>query len=132
MSQLPEESPFLEAVMRDDVDAALNLLEGGADPDEVGTAGFTALHFAAQNYQPRLVRALIIAGAAVDPLNRYGATPLWTATMKSRGRGEVIKLLLEAGADPDCENSRGISPRGLASTIANYDLGQFFPPEQAR
>lgn len=44
----------------------------------------------------------------------------------SRGRGEIIKLLLEYGADKDRVNNHGVSPYALAQTIANYDVRQFF------
>jgi ankyrin repeat protein len=40
--------------------------------------------------------------------------------------GQVVRVLLDAGADPDAENNYGTSARGLASKVANYDLMQFF------
>lgn len=59
-------------------------------------------------------------------MNCYGNTPLWVAVMNSRGRGEVIRLLLEAEAVADIPNKSGISTRSLAETISNYDNKQFF------
>jgi ankyrin repeat protein len=37
----------------------------------------------------------------------------------------VIRLLLDAGADPDAANARGVTARMLAARIANYDVAQF-------
>lgn len=42
------------------------------------------------------------------------------------GRGEIIKLLILNGADPNNANSSGITPYKLAHTIANYNVKQFF------
>jgi ankyrin repeat protein len=45
---------------------------------------------------------------------------------KRDGDGEVVRALLDAGADPDVENNYGASPGSLASKVANYDLIRFF------
>ncbi|WP_374028538.1 hypothetical protein [Streptomyces sp. NEAU-sy36] len=37
----------------------------------------------------------------------------------SRGEGGTIRLLLEAGADPDRHNVHGVRSRALAGRIAN-------------
>jgi hypothetical protein len=59
-------------------------------------------------------------------VNAHGNSPLFVATFNSRGRGDLIGLLLSDGANPDLVNRHGQSPRGLAGLIANYDIGQFF------
>ena len=100
------------------------------DPDAVNladSAGFTALHFAAQGQHAEAARVLIEAGALVSARNRFGATALWVALMNVRdGHGAVIRVLLDAGADPDAENNSGISARSLAAKVDNYDLMRFF------
>lgn len=77
-------------------------------------------------YAPEITRLLLGAGAAVDPLNAEGNTPLTVAVFNSEGRGEVIEALLAAGADRHRPNRTGISPLDLAGRIANYDITQFF------
>ena len=69
---------------------------------------------------------MLAAGASADVRNVHGNTALWTATFNSRGRGELISLLLAHGADPDSLNGSGASPRTPASMIANFDVAQFF------
>jgi ankyrin repeat protein len=87
--------------------------------------GWTALHFAAQDYQAEMARWLLEHGAAVDPQDQHGNTPLWRAVFNSQGRGNMISVLLGKGADADRRNRHGVSPRELASTIANYDVERF-------
>jgi uncharacterized protein len=102
------------------------LLDQGADVNAADAAGWTPLHFAAQDYRVDAVATLIAAGAEIDARNRFGATPLSVAVFNSMGRGEALQLLLDAGADPDCRNSAGISPRAGAEGIANYDVATYF------
>jgi ankyrin repeat protein len=61
--------------------------------------GWTPLHFAAQNYDEDIARLLLDSGASVDLKDSNGNTPLSTAVFNSRGRGELMRLLRERGAD---------------------------------
>jgi ankyrin repeat protein len=108
------------------VETIRELFSEGADPNVRDKSGFTPLHLAAQEYRPEAAAVLIDAGADVGAQNKFGNTPLFTATFESKGRGEIIRLLLQRGADPDHANSSGQTPRGLATLIANYDVRQFF------
>jgi ankyrin repeat protein len=119
-------TPLHEAVFQGRSSAVERLLEDGVDPDARDNGGRTPLHFAAQEYRPQEARLLCMGGAAVDARDSFGNTPLWRATFDSRGRGEVIRVLLEHGADPDFVNNAGVSPRQLAERIGNYDVGQYF------
>ncbi|MEV5850296.1 ankyrin repeat domain-containing protein [Streptomyces sp. NPDC051985] len=105
-----------------DVDGLRALLAEGADLGAADAEGWTPLHFAAQSQVPAAVEALLTAGAAVDVVDRHGNTPLRRAVFCSRGEGGTIRLLLEAGADPDRDNVHAMSPRALAGRIANYDV----------
>ncbi len=44
----------------------------------------------------------------------------------SKGRGEMIELLREWGADPFLANNFGKTPLELSRMIANFDTAQFF------
>ncbi|MER8018243.1 ankyrin repeat domain-containing protein [Streptomyces griseoluteus] len=115
------------AAGRGDVDGLRALLAEGADPAAADAEGWTPLHFAAQAQVPAVVEVLLAAGAAVDVVDRRDNTPLWRAVFCSRGEGGTIRLLLEAGADPDRDNVHGLSPRTLARRIANYDVVVHLP-----
>jgi uncharacterized protein len=108
-----------------------SLLGQGFEPDMADHQGFTPLHLAAQEWREGAGRALLDTGASVDPKNKFGNTPLWIAVFNSRGRGELIDLLRERGADPLSENAHGKSPLSLARLIANYDVRRFFADLEA-
>jgi ankyrin repeat protein len=117
-------TPLIEAAIDNRIDDARSLLDRGADIN--AQAGFTPLHYAAQNQFPELAALLIEHGANLELEDKFGNTPLWRATMHAKGRGEVIKLLLAAGADRHHRNKSDASPLDVAETIANYDMKQFY------
>ena len=88
--------------------------------------GWTPLHCAAHAQSVACVSLLLEGGVLVDPQDQYGNTPLWRAVFESKGHGEVIAVLREAGADPCRSNKHGVSPLKLARTIANYPVAPFF------
>jgi len=86
--------------------AAARQLPDGVDPHHVSGDGSTHLHDAAEAGDIELVRALLAAGAEVDPTTRIGAyTPLHLAA--AADRAEVVVALLEAGADPAAATETG-------------------------
>ena len=116
------------AALEGDADAADALIGQGCAPDLPDRAGYTPLHFAAQGQHALVAPRPLAAGAAVDPQDRFGKTPLFVALFNaSDAEGDVVRVLLAAGADPDLENYSGISPRSLAERVTNFDLMRFFP-----
>lgn len=69
-----------------------------ADLEAVTYEGFTPLHVAVQVQQPAVITTLIDAGSDVNSRTPTGESPLYTAAM--RGYVDVVKLLLEAKANP--------------------------------
>lgn len=102
-------------------------LREGANPGQPDADGWTPLHFAAQGQHADVAAVLLRAGAPVDAADKHGKTPLAVALFNVRdGEGQVVRVLLDAGADPDRKNLSDISPRDLAEKVANYDLARFF------
>lgn len=101
------------------------LIEGGADVSAQDSQGETALHFAAREHQLEAANLLLKAGALVDAQDVNGNTPLARAVFASRGRGELIQLLIASGANKENKNNYGMSPLDLAKSIGNYDVLQF-------
>ena len=92
------DSPVADAAMRGDAAAVRALIAEGADVNAAQGDGMTALHWAARNRDAALVRDLLEAGAAVSAGTRIGHyTALHLAAQV--GAGEVVEVLLGAGAD---------------------------------
>jgi ankyrin repeat protein len=102
------EPKLLDAAERGDRATALRLLASGANPNEAGPDGTTAIMFAAANDDLELVRALIKAGANVKLTNTFGTSALTEAAIV--GSAPVIDALLKAGADPNGRNPEGETP----------------------
>jgi ankyrin repeat protein len=118
--------PLHYAALENDVAAAKARLAAGDEPDASDREGFTPLHFAAQQGSVEVLQLLLDRGAKVDSVNRFGNTPLWVAVANSRGRGDLIALLRQHGADPLKTNNYRQTPVGLARLIGNYDVARWF------
>ncbi|HEX6996355.1 MAG TPA: ankyrin repeat domain-containing protein [Gammaproteobacteria bacterium] len=106
------------------LDAARALLEAGADVNQVTRYGWSPLLAATQNRNYQLGKFLIENGADVNLANKGGWTPLYLATDNRNLEGgdyptrtpdmdhlEYIKLLLEAGADPNARITESTETR---------------------
>jgi ankyrin repeat protein len=111
----PEDSPFYQLLATkyaaEREDEAIEILNEHPEiarlewpgPDSQGqpsVKGSTALHYAANDGKPRLVRRLIECGADVNASNAcwFRSVLSWAS---NNARVETIKLLLEQGAGPD-------------------------------
>ncbi len=94
------------------------LLEQGADPNIQATnpARVCPLHSAAAHRDQEaslvMARKLIAAGADIEAEQAGGFHPLHQAAAGNHLK--LVDLLLEAGADPSCENDTGKTPLDLA------------------
>lgn len=96
-----EGPPLFQAAKGGDVDRVRVLLEAGADARFHDSSGITVLVMAAYGDAPNLpevARVLVAAGAPLDATSQYGESPL--SVSSHNGRFDVVKLLLDAGADP--------------------------------
>lgn len=119
-----EYTPIVAATMNSDAGIVKLLLEQGADPDTPTTvetlvprsgavsAGKRALHIAANSGHVEIVRLLLKQGHA-DPntTDSGGCTPLMVAFSRMiTPPADVVRLLLEAGADPTLAEANGYIP----------------------
>jgi len=117
---------IIEAVISNNINEVKRLLSKGVNVNEHDKIGFTALHYAAQNYLLEIATILLEGKAEVDSKDIHGNTPLFKAVFNSKGNGEMIKILLRFGANKDLKNNHGVSPFELSKTVANYQIAQFF------
>jgi ankyrin repeat protein len=83
---------------------------------------WTPLHFAAAENHVDVASVLIGSGAQIDPRDECGNTPLFRAVYCYSGDCAMIRLLIDSGANAAIANNSGVSPIGLANTIASTDV----------
>ncbi|GLQ12205.1 hypothetical protein GCM10007913_41380 [Devosia yakushimensis] len=107
------DSPYLYAGARGHLEILKLTLAHGADLKSINRYGGTALIPAAERGHVETVATLIAAGVAVDHVNRLGWTALLEAIILGNGGPShvaIVKLLLDAGADPNLADGDGVSP----------------------
>ena len=83
-------------------------IKSGANPNDVGSGSWTALHRATQRGHVDIVRALIAAGADVHAKTQRGLyTPLHVACRE--GCVDLVRDLLLRGSNPRAMDASGMS-----------------------
>lgn len=102
--------PLQKACQRRQSNRVLEILRDLPDIEDRDYAGTAALHTAALQGDEDIVRALLDNGAVVDV--RSGIEELDTPLMDAVANGfaNIVKMLLDAGADPRILNATGRSP----------------------
>jgi ankyrin repeat protein len=112
-----QDSAFLYAGA-EGIDEILKLtIDAGADVKSTNRYGGTALIPASEHGHVSTVKMLIAAGVPVDHVNKLGWTAMHEAIILNDGgpdQVETVRLLLEAGADPDITENDGLTSRELA------------------
>ena len=106
-------SPLLAAVQHKRIEM-VEYLAGRSDMGVRTKVGDTVLHYATSGDVARL-----LVGADVNAQNELGLTPSMQAV--SNNRPEVVRYLLEQGADPTVQDSRGRTA---------LDFAKVYPPRE--
>lgn len=108
-------SLLMYALQHKQDEIALKLVELGIDVNLQNTKGQTALHFmAVYKNDLSIAQAIIQHNADLSLQDSAGNISLWTAIFNAQGQYELVKLLLEYGADVDSKNRTSKSPYDLA------------------
>jgi ankyrin repeat protein len=119
-----ELTALIYAARTGSIEAARVLLDAGADVNQVTRYGWSPLLAATQNRNYQMGKFLIERGANVNLANKGGWTPLYLATDNRNLEGgdyptrapdmndlEYIRLLLDAGANPNAQLSESTETR---------------------
>ncbi len=113
-------TPLIVASLNGNTKIVTILLGYGGDVNAT-LNGKTALHLAIEYEYPKIVE--ILAAAIETDLNRpnnNGATPLIIAVLN--GHIEIVKILLDLGADANAKDSNGWTAHDLASETGHTDI----------
>ena len=110
-------------------DEAKRLIGQGENVNARDDNDWTPLHFATQAGTIEIVKLLLQNGAEIDAANSSGATPLLSAVTNYIGDGTIIKMLRDAGANPNHDNRNGISPLYAARNFCS-DLTRDCPASE--
>lgn len=106
-------TPMHKAAVFDKADAIILLAEAGASMEiKTKDKGLTPLQLATMRNKQKSVFALISAGADVHAVEGNKATALHGAAFN--GNLDIVKILVEAGADPMLPDRHGNTPLSLA------------------
>ena len=96
-------TPLLFAARHGDIESARRLLNAGADVDDTGADGNSALALAAMSGHPRLAEFLLARGANPNA-DGAGYSALHAAVL--RADASLVRMLLARGADPNARLTR--------------------------
>ena len=98
------------------------LLDAGADVKAVNMDGVSVMHNAASDTDRAVIRALIAKGAPMNIAKaKDGYTPLMFA-VRMRGKLELIRLLVDSGADVRATGKDGATVMSLAEKWGDADV----------
>ncbi len=99
------------------------LLEAGANVNAAQLSGLTPLMTAARTGSADVVRAFIGHGADVNALTHESRSSalMWAV---SEPHPEIVRLLLDAGADPRISTAKGFTPLMFAARNGDIDTGE--------
>jgi len=120
----PSESALSEAVTFGYPDIARTLIMAGADAGIIAGSGINLLHWAAITDRPQLVPVLVDARVPVNTMDDNGYTPLMYAATIDFGDAEILRALLNAGADKTIRNYEGRTPLAQARRYKHSRLAE--------
>jgi acyl-CoA-binding protein len=125
-SSITPEVRLRNAAMSNDMVALQTIINAKVcDINNADEDGQTALHFAVDRKSHDCITALIKAGANINAVDRDGIGVLQTSLCAGLDI-EYIKLLLDAGANPDACDDDGESPRTWVSEEGSSAIVELF------
>ena len=117
---------WLDAANAGDLALMKNLINGNpyTDINATDRCGSSALHYAAEEGRPEMVKFLVEKGGIINAMNMWDKTPLHSACAK--GHVEIVKYLVEHGARIEAtSNKKRFTPLHLASQFNHHCIVEY-------
>jgi len=132
---------LVQLIINDRSDSAIALLKQFEDINRpLNESGWNPLHMAIEWYRPKVVEAIIQAGASLEAICN-GATPLCHAidleVDSAHNTGSdmvhvITSLLIDAGANLDSEDAMGRTPLALAQACGHFQAVEIIKKKKQR
>ena len=124
-------TPLMTAISLSDTPRVSALLASGADPEMKDSNGVRAIHYAAGEPDPAILRTLILSGANINAKGRNGKTPVMEAARL--GMLQNVKILVEAGADLHAHDdlNRNVVMFGAMAKQSSVDIVKYLHENSA-
>ena len=130
-----EDTPYLYAAAEGRLEILRLTLAAGADLKSVNRYGGTGLIPASHHGHPAIVRELLKTAIAIDHVNRLGWTALLETIILSDGgptHTEILKLLVDAGANVNLADRDGVTPLTHAENRAYGEMARILKAAGAK
>lgn len=120
---------LIHCIRNNRLDMVIYLIEIGADVNLVGKDNTSPLHYAVQAQNYEIVKYLLQLDIKINTQNIDGNTPLSEALDLYIGKQteeNIIKLLLDKGANPTLSNYYGVSPLNSLDMPKNKPIRHLF------
>ncbi|MCX7027517.1 MAG: ankyrin repeat domain-containing protein [Spirochaetes bacterium] len=104
------ETALHQAIRKQNTEFATYLIDRSAALEYRDNTGLTPLAVAAREVQTGIAQYLIKAGSAIDARDYTGSTPLYYAVSVEKGQPDLVRMLIQSGADILAKNALGDSP----------------------
>uniref|UniRef100_A0AC35U9H0 ANK_REP_REGION domain-containing protein n=1 Tax=Rhabditophanes sp. KR3021 TaxID=114890 RepID=A0AC35U9H0_9BILA len=105
--------PLNEAAKRGNLQFFQNCLDNGVSPNALDKSGSTPLYWASHSGNYEIVKLLLARGNVdLNNRNKLGDTCLHACVWKNHG--DIVEMLVEAGADVHIKNNDNLKPIDLA------------------
>ncbi|XP_071755903.2 ankyrin repeat and death domain-containing protein 1A [Centroberyx gerrardi] len=119
---LETEKQYIEAAKRNDVET-MKTLGKGVNANAKNVQNRTALHYAVAGKNTEAVQLLLKRRVKVDQKDKHGVVPIHLAAWF--GSLDILKLLVQAGAEQKIENEEGLNIMHCAVINNHTDIVQY-------
>ncbi|CAJ1068896.1 ankyrin repeat and death domain-containing protein 1B [Xyrichtys novacula] len=119
---LEAEKQFMDAAKKNDVET-MKTLGKGLNANARNVHDRTALHYAVAGRNKEAVQFLLQRRVKVDQKDKYGVAPIHLAAWF--GSLEILKLLVQAGAEQKVENEEGLNILHCAAINNHTDIVEY-------